>query len=210
MGVQSYEGKEHRYVDYPVMDVLQMMGRACRPLEDDRSRCVLMTQQTRKDFYKKFLAEGLPIESHLPTHLLHDYFLAEVAVKTIENKQDAMVILFHLPAILSLCSVYSQDILTWTYFYRRMTQNPNYYNLHNVSHQHLSDHLSELVENTLNDLVNSKCITIGQSPPCIFIPASDPVFAEDEMDVSPLNLGMIAAYYNISCQSHFLSTLLPY
>nr|VWO96385.1 Pre-mRNA-splicing ATP-dependent RNA helicase PRP28 (EC [Ganoderma boninense] len=163
MGVQFYEGKEHRYVDYPVMDVLQMMGRACRPLEDEKSRAVLMCQQTRKDFYKKFLAEGLPIESHLPTHMLHDYFLAEIAVKTIENKQDAM------------------DILTWTYFYRRMTRNPNYYNLHNVSHQHLSDHLSELVENTLNDLVNSKCITI-----------------EDEMDVSPLNLGMIAAYYNIS------------
>ncbi|OAX40546.1 Sec63-domain-containing protein [Rhizopogon vinicolor AM-OR11-026] len=163
MGVQYYEGKEHRYVDYPVMDVLQMMGRACRPLEDDRSRCVLMCQQTRKDFYKKFLAEGLPIESHLPTHLLHDYFLAEIAVKTIENKQDAM------------------DILTWTYFYRRMTQNPNYYNLHNVSHQHLSDHLSELVENTLQELVNSKCIAI-----------------EDEMEVSALNLGMIAAYYNIS------------
>ncbi|CCL98051.1 uncharacterized protein FIBRA_00045 [Fibroporia radiculosa] len=163
MGVQCYEGKEHRYVDYPVMDVLQMMGRACRPTEDDKSRCVLMCQQTRKDFYKKFLAEGLPIESHLPTHMLHDYFLAEIGVKTIENKQDAM------------------DILTWTYFYRRMTQNPNYYNLHNVSHQHLSDHLSELVENTLNDLVQSKCITI-----------------EDEMDVSPLNLGMIAAYYNIS------------
>ncbi|KAF9443271.1 Sec63-domain-containing protein [Macrolepiota fuliginosa MF-IS2] len=163
MGVQSYEGKEHRYIDYPVMDVLQMMGRACRPREDSNSRCVLMCQQTRKDFYKKFLAEGLPIESHLPTHLLHDYFLAEIAVKTIENKQDAM------------------DILTWTYFYRRMTQNPNYYNLHNVSHQHLSDHLSELVENTLNDLVNSKCIAI-----------------EDEMDISALNLGMIAAYYNIS------------
>lgn len=163
MGVQFYEGKEHRYIDYPVMDVLQMMGRACRPMEDERSRCVLMCQQTRKDFYKKFLAEGLPIESHLPTHLLHDYFLAEIAVKTIENKQDAM------------------DILTWTYFYRRMTQNPNYYNLHNVSHQHLSDHLSELVENTLSDLVNSKCIAI-----------------EDEMDVSALNLGMIAAYYNIS------------
>ena len=91
MGVQFYEGKEHRYVDYPVMDVLQMMGRACRPLEDEKSRAVLMCQQTRKDFYKKFLAEGLPIESHLPTHMLHDYFLAEIAVKTIENKQDAMV-----------------------------------------------------------------------------------------------------------------------
>ncbi|KAF9474450.1 Sec63-domain-containing protein [Pholiota conissans] len=163
MGVQFYEGKEHRYIDYPVMDVLQMMGKACRPLEDENSRCVLMCQQTRKDFYKKFLSEGLPIESHLPTHLLHDYFLAEIAVKTIENKQDAM------------------DVLTWTYFYKRMLENPNYYNLHNTSHQHVSDHLSELVETTLNDLVNSKCIAI-----------------EEEMDVSALNLGMIAAYYNIS------------
>jgi pre-mRNA-splicing helicase BRR2 len=86
MGVQSYEGKEHSHVDYPVTDVLQMMGRACRPLEDERCRCMLMCQRTRKDFYKKFLAEGLPIESHLPAHLLHDYFLAEIAVKTIENK----------------------------------------------------------------------------------------------------------------------------
>src|ERR1700730_13450061 len=102
MGVQFYEGKEHRYFDYPVMDVLQMMGRACRPTEDERSRCVLMCQQTRKDFYKKFLAEGLPIESHLPTHLLHDYFLAEIAVKTIENKQDAMVLLFYFRIFLSL------------------------------------------------------------------------------------------------------------
>ncbi|KAG6372904.1 hypothetical protein JVT61DRAFT_6910 [Boletus reticuloceps] len=59
--------------------------------------------------------------------------------------------------------------------------NLNYYNLHNISHQALSDHLSELVETTLQDLVNSKCIAI-----------------EDEMDVSVLNLSMIAAYYNIS------------
>jgi hypothetical protein len=58
------------------------------------------------------------------------------------------------------CSL--QDILTWTYFYRRLTQNPNYYNLSNVSHQHLSDHLSDLVETTLNDLVSSKCISIGE------------------------------------------------
>jgi len=91
MGVQFFEGKEHRYVDYPVMDVLQMMGKACRPSEDEKSHCILMCQQTRKAFYKTFLSEGLPIESHLPTHMLHDYFLAEIAVKTIENKQDAMV-----------------------------------------------------------------------------------------------------------------------
>ena len=64
---------------------------------------------------------------------------------------------------------------------RRMTQNPNYYNLQGVTHRHLSDHLSELVEHTLSDLEQSKCISI-----------------EDDMDTSPLNLGMIAAYYYIN------------
>lgn len=103
MGVQSFEGKEHRYIDYSFTDVLQMMGRACRPSIDESSRCVLMCQQVRplprstvltppqirKDFFKKFLNEGLPIESHL--HLtLHDHFNAEIVTKTIENKQDAV------------------------------------------------------------------------------------------------------------------------
>jgi pre-mRNA-splicing helicase BRR2 len=97
MGVQYFEGREHRYADYPVADVLQMMGHACRPTVDERSRCILMCQQTRKDFYRKFLNEGLPIESHLPTHLLHDFFLAEIAEETIENKQDAIVSMVDLP-----------------------------------------------------------------------------------------------------------------
>jgi hypothetical protein len=47
-----------------------------------------------------------------------------------------------------------------------MTQNPNYYGLHSVSHQHLSDHLSDLVETTLNDLVQSDCILIGSLAFC--------------------------------------------
>ena len=82
MGFNFYEDKEHQYINYPVMDVFQMMGCACQPLEDENSRCALMCQQIRKDFYKKFLLEGLPIESHLPTHLLHNYFLVETAIKT--------------------------------------------------------------------------------------------------------------------------------
>jgi len=46
--------------------------------------------------------------------------------------------------------------------------------------------------------------------PCLVAPSphSDPVVAEDEMDVSPLNLGMIAAYYNISCRSLSLMSLI--
>ncbi|XP_006806007.1 U5 small nuclear ribonucleoprotein 200 kDa helicase [Neolamprologus brichardi] len=162
MDTQYYNGKIHAYVDYPIYDVLQMVGKANRPMLDDEGRCVIMCQGSKKDFFKKFLYEPLPVESHLD-HCLHDHFNAEIVTKTIENKQDAV------------------DYLTWTFLYRRMTQNPNYYNLQGMSHRHLSDHLSELVENTLHDLEQSKCISI-----------------EDELDVAPLNLGMIAAYYYIN------------
>lgn len=162
MGVQAFDGREHRYVDYPVTDILQMIGRASRPAQDNTSKCVFMCQSSRKDYFKKFLAEPLPVESHLK-YVLPDHFNAEIVTKTIENKQDAI------------------DYLTWTYFYRRMQSNPNFYELSGTSHAHLSDSLSELVEDTLNQLVEAKCITI-----------------EDEMDTLPLNLGMIASYYYIS------------
>ena len=35
MDTQFYDGKNHSYEDYPVTDVLQMVGRANRPLVDD-------------------------------------------------------------------------------------------------------------------------------------------------------------------------------
>ena len=108
MGAQTYEGKEHRYVDYAFPDLLQMMGRACRPREDASSRCVLMIPQVRKPFFLRFLNEGLPIESHM--HLsLADNLLSEIASRTISNKQEAV------------------DWFTWLWCYRRLTQNPNYY-----------------------------------------------------------------------------------
>ena len=59
-----------------------------------------------------------------------------------------------------------------------------------TTHRHLSDNMSELVETTLEDLKTMKCIAI-----------------EDEVDVSPLNLGMIAAYYYIQvCTGYYCIT----
>ncbi|XVF00217.1 hypothetical protein REPUB_Repub03eG0266200 [Reevesia pubescens] len=162
MGTQYYDGSENAHTDYPVTDLLQMMGHASRPLLDNSGKCVILCHAPRKEYYKKFLYEAFPVESHLH-HFLHDSFNAEIVGKVTENKQDAV------------------DYLTWTFMYRRFTQNPNYYNFQGVSHRHLSEHLSELLENTLNDLEASKCITI-----------------EDDMDLSALNLGRIAAYYYIS------------
>ncbi|CAD5210662.1 unnamed protein product [Bursaphelenchus okinawaensis] len=161
MDTQYYDGKTHTEHDYPIPDILQMLGIANRPNDDQDSKCVLMCQSSKRDFLKKFLFEPLPVESHLD-HDLHDHFNAEVVTKTIENKQDAI------------------DYLTWTLLYRRMTQNPNYYSLQGVTHRHLSDALSELVENTLKDLESSNCIAI-----------------KDDMDTIPLNPGIICAYYYI-------------
>ncbi|CAN8318015.1 unnamed protein product [Cochlearia groenlandica] len=157
MGTQFYDGQ-----DYTISDLLQMVGRGSRPLLDNVGKCVIFCHAPRKEYYKKFLYEAFPVESHLH-HCLHDNLNAEVVAGVIENKQDAV------------------DYLTWSFMYRRLPQNPNYYNLQGVSHRHLSDHLSELVENTLSDLQVSKCIEI-----------------ENELDLSPLNLGMIASYYYIS------------
>lgn len=62
MDTQCYNGKIHAYEDYPVTDVLQMVGRANRPSEDDDAKCVLMCQSSKKDFYKKFMSDPLPVE----------------------------------------------------------------------------------------------------------------------------------------------------
>ncbi|KAH7681139.1 RNA helicase protein [Dioscorea alata] len=175
MGTQYYDGRENAHTDYPITDLLQMMGHASRPLKDNSGKCVILCHAPRKEYYKKFLYEAFPVESQLH-HFIHDHFNAEVVVGVVENKQDAV------------------DYLTWTFMYRRLTKNPNYYNLQGVSHRHLSDHLSDLVENALNDLEASKCVAI-----------------EEDMYLKPLNLGLIASYYYISYTTieRFSSSLTP-
>ena len=163
MGTQFYEGREHRYIDYPISEILQMFGRASRPLEDNSSKGVLMVGATRREYYKKFLNEALPIESHLQVYM-HDAFVSEISTKIIASTQDAV------------------DWATYTYFYRRLLANPSYYGLTDTSHEGLSTHLSELVENTLKDLSEAKIIELD----------------EEDDTVTPLNAAMIAAYYNIS------------
>jgi len=161
MDTKRFDGRENRYVDYPIHDVLQMMGRASRPGVDQSGMCVLLTQNSKKEYYKKFIYEPLPVESHLDQRMA-DHMNAEIVMKTIENKQDAV------------------DWLTWTFYYRRLSQNPNYYGLQGVTHQHLSDHLSEVVENTVEGLERFGCCSI-----------------EDDVELAPANLGLIAAYYYI-------------
>lgn len=139
-----------------------MIGFARLSEQGSEPKAIVMLPAVRKDYYKKFLGEALPVESHLLS-IVHDAFVSEISTSTIENKQDAV------------------DWLTWTYFYRRLATNPAFYGLQNTAHEYVSEFLSDLVESTLNDLIEAKMIEV-----------------EDETDISVLNLGLIGAYYSIS------------
>ncbi|KAL8642146.1 MAG: hypothetical protein Q9228_001138 [Teloschistes exilis] len=143
MGTQFFEGREHRYIDYPISEILQMFGKATRPRTDKLSKGVLMVPAVRREYYKKFLNEALPIESHLQVYL-HDAFVSEISTKIIGSTQDAV------------------DWATYTYFYRRLLANPSFYGLTDTSHEGLSTHLSELVEITLKDLSEAKMIELDE------------------------------------------------
>ena len=107
------------------------------------------------------MSEPLPVESNLEL-FLHDAINAEVAGGNLNSSQDII------------------DWITWSFMYRRLVENPNYYNLNGKSGQHINDHLSELIENTVKDLVDSKCIE-----------------EDEEGNLIIDSLGRIAAYYNI-------------
>ena len=66
-----------------------------------------------------------------PGMQLAEHFNAEVAAGTIGSKQDAV------------------DYLTWTFFFRRLLQNPSYYGLADTDEGDVNAFLSGLVEDNL-------------------------------------------------------------
>ncbi|KAL0491623.1 hypothetical protein AKO1_010317 [Acrasis kona] len=164
-GTQYYNAKEHRYQDYNMTDLLDMIRHAQKPSTTTSCKCYIMCHQPRKRYYMKFLEEPLPIESHLD-HFLIDSLNAEIANEIITCTQDAV------------------DYLTWTFLYKRLRLNPNYYNLHATDHQSMSDYLSEMIEHTVNDLKQAQCVLV-----------------DDAMNLRPMNFGQIASHYHVQCST---------
>lgn len=79
--------------------------------------------------------------------------------------------------------------------YRRLTQNPNYYNLQEASEIGINDYLSEIIENTVEYLESIKCIEVqaeGEEK------GEGEDEEEKEPELSPTNLGIVCSYYYIS------------
>jgi replicative superfamily II helicase len=161
-GTEFYDAKIKKYKDFPITDVLQMMGRAGRPQFDTTGVAVVLVHDIKKNFYKKFLHEPFPVESSLH-ECLHEHLNAEIATGTISTKQDAM------------------DYVTWTYFFRRVAMNPTYYGCHDSLENSVNVFLSNLIEQTFQDLQASECIQI----------------TEDD-SLSPTAYGYLASHYYLN------------
>ncbi|KAI9314045.1 Sec63 Brl domain-containing protein [Dichotomocladium elegans] len=168
-GTEFYNYKVGRYVDYPITDVLQMMGRAGRPQFDNTGIARVFVQDSKKNFFKKFLHEPFPVESSLHK-FMDDHINAEIVGGTIKTKQDAI------------------DYLTWTYFYRRLQQNPTYYGLDDMTQRGLDTYLSNMINDVTDRLAKSGCVEV-----------------EEGFELFPTILGRIASYYYLRHQSvrHF-------
>ncbi|AMD22199.1 HGL141Wp [Eremothecium sinecaudum] len=171
-----YEAKEHRYVNYPVIDILEMTGLA-KGSGENPGKAILMTDDNAKEYYKKFLGESLPTESFMP-YYLHDGIANDISTAIVESKQDCI------------------DWITYSYFYRRIHSNPSFYGVKDTSAIGISAYLTELVEETLNDLAEIKMVemrTTNENQN-----ADDPEISEI---IIPLNNCMIASQHGISFQT---------
>jgi activating signal cointegrator complex subunit 3 len=125
-----------------------MMGRAGRPQFDNEARAVIMVHEPKKNFYRRFIYEPFPVESSLHEQLT-DHLNAEIVAKTITTRERAI------------------DYVTWTYFFRRLTANPAYYDqqaalLEQVDFDKQRDMLANYIERLMNkcldELIRSGCI----------------------------------------------------
>lgn len=141
-----------------------MMGRAGRPQYDDHGVACVLVHDIKKDFYKKFLYEPFPVESSL-LDVLPEHLNAEIVAGTVSSKQDAV------------------DYLTWTYFFRRLLQNPAYYGLEQLEPTDVNHYLTSLIHRSLSVLEAASCIEMLE---------------EENGRVEPTPLGRIASYYYLS------------
>ena len=180
-GTQFYDAKIGGYKDMDLTDVLQMLGRAGRPQFDTHGIARILTQSSKKAFYKNFLHTGFPVESSLHK-VLDNHIGAEISAETIVSKQDAL------------------DYLTWTFFFRRVHKNPSYYGLDLSPEEHNGNEASALanefminiVNDALNELEVSSCVKIHP---------------DDYLDPTPF--GKIMSFYYLAHRTvrHLLKTV---
>eukprot|EP00914_Ancora_sagittata_P032309 GHVO01065428.1.p1 GENE.GHVO01065428.1~~GHVO01065428.1.p1 ORF type:complete len:501 (+),score=87.74 GHVO01065428.1:290-1792(+) len=168
-----------------------MMGRAGRPQYDSSAVACVFVHEPKKAFYVRFLYEPFPVESFMHKKLA-DNINAEVVGGTIENIDDVF------------------EYMSCTYFFRRLTANPSYYDAVSMDDDALDEALQKndaqrpstsssrqdrivaftegIINEALEELKLSKCLEIKKG-------------VNDEntfYTISATKLGNIASFYYVS------------
>lgn len=160
---EEHGGYSLKRAEYKRSDITAMICCATPCGRSSVATCAVMTESPLQEYYRQTCLQPAPLESQL-SDVLADQINAEVASQVIETKENVVA------------------YLTWTFFYRRLPKNPNYYHLRGTSHIEISSHLSDMVEHALAYLKDAKCVDAE---------------GEEDMVLSPLDFGLIAAYYYI-------------
>ncbi|KAI5954889.1 brr2 [Candida jiufengensis] len=147
-GTQYFDG--YGYVDYNLVDIYNMINRSTKKVS-------ITTSSEMIEFYSTFINTGIVAESSLGSSM-YEFFIDGIVSKLLKERQDCI------------------DILTHTFFYKRLLSNPSYYGLKNVSSMGVSEYLSTLIEDSLEELEKNEFIE----------------------DMQPLNKALIASHYNLS------------
>ncbi|EGZ10751.1 hypothetical protein PHYSODRAFT_563628 [Phytophthora sojae] len=195
-----------RYRSYPLSDLLQMIGRAGRPLLDDKGVACVLVEESKKNMTQRFLYEPLAVESCLggnaAPHILANHLNAEIAAGLIHSTKDVM------------------DYLSWSLLFQRVLKNPSFYGVGTDSvladsphekpgkqskqgkqqkkpskQDELETFFQQLISTTTHQLETSQCITTSQAGG---VPSFEPTFA-----------GKLAAslYVDVRTVSNMLSAL---
>lgn len=142
-GTEFFDAKQCKYVDYPITDVLQMIGRAGRPQFDTHGVAAVLVHEPKKTFYRKFLYEPFPVESQLIAQL-PEHLNAEIAGGTITSLVDAV------------------EYMTWTFLFRRLVKNPSFYGCEAANATEVLAFLRTLVSGTLQKLAAAGCVALEE------------------------------------------------
>ncbi|ETL25320.1 hypothetical protein L916_20813, partial [Phytophthora nicotianae] len=153
-----------RYRSYPLSDLLQMIGRAGRPLLDDKGVACVLVEESKKNMTQRFLYEPLAVESCLGDNaVLANHLNAEIAAGLIHSTKDVM------------------DYLSWSLLFQRVLKNPSFYGVGTELESHvkpgkqkkqskkstkqdeLETFFQHLISTTMEQLEVSQCVTASQT-----------------------------------------------
>ncbi|KAL0221208.1 hypothetical protein RCL1_001062 [Eukaryota sp. TZLM3-RCL] len=138
----KFDGRARRFVDYTPQMISRLLGCAGNQKRNQIDcSVVIMTQSTKVNQISLFSLENSPIIESNMDQYLSDFFNIEIFNQKLTSRQSFM------------------QALAGSYFITRLVKNPNYYGLVELGQESISDFLSDLIDETVENLITNKFIS---------------------------------------------------